>query len=70
MRRRGLEVTFDETLPFLGLKSLLMGFTWAVYLAQIPLEDIFEFPGRWLGADNRLGYGERVPQLIPQKPVH
>ena len=45
------------------MRALVMGFSWAVYLAQITLEDSLTSGVPWVTAANQLAHGRPVPCL-------
>ena len=70
LRRLGAPVEFDESKEFLAVRALVMGFSWAVYLAQITLEDSLASGVSWVSAANQLAQGRPVPPLTRSTPVH
>ena len=47
----------------LAVRALVMGFSWAVYLAQITLEDSLLAGVPWVTTANQLAHGRPVPAL-------
>ena len=70
LRERGLPVSFDESRDFVAVRALIMGFSWAVYLAQIALEDMLMTGVPWATTSNQLAHGRPVPPITTKGPVH
>lgn len=61
--QHGEVVSFSECDVALGMQAPLMGWNWAVILAQVNLEDLLEHNVAELRREARLQYGVPLPQF-------